>query len=240
MENNKRSAAEIISVYMTIIGGISTFMGFSVYGIITNRDNIFIFIKNNIFSILIISYAIFLIIYIFVVFYNKIKKQENLFQLSILTVTLHIFCFAILIYLKFNSQLVFANNEIEEIVEINEEIESEIIEDIIDESIDESVGESTETVLTPEQVIVNYYVPICKQEIFDTEFWSTFKDDELQHILNGIYAYEGMIFPGDYYDNFTWYHRKVEKKDFTANMLCYNQHKNIANIIIILKQRGLR
>ena len=140
---------------------------------------------------------------------------------------LNIICLA---YFTYNPQLVFANNE-------NYKNGNGI------EKTEETELESNDNVsnhLTPEQNKVDCYVPRCKQEIFDAKFWNDFTDGELEHILNGIYAYEGMHFHGDYYNVFSWYNGHIEKEDFTEDMLCYNQHKNIANILIVLEQRGLR
>lgn len=97
-----------------------------------------------------------------------------------------------------------------------------------------------EVVFTSDQVNVDYYVPRCKDQIFSVEIWEELTDDELYYILNGIYAFEGRYFEGDYYDAFSWYERRVMLEDFTDDMLNYNQHKNIANIDLLLKQRGVR
>ena len=82
-----------------------------------------------------------------------------------------------------------------------------------------------------EQELVNHYVPLCKMQIISMEEWTQCTQEELYYIRNGIYAYEGMKFNGNYYSVFEWYEEKIEQKDFEDGCLNYFQNKNITNII---------
>lgn len=229
MEDNKKSFIEKISIWITITAGIFTIAGFSLYSLFKNSDSIIAFITKNHLMVLLIINIIVLLFYVGAISCCKLKKQDNPPTLSIFIIVfllLNIICLA---SLTFNNKTVSANNEnnTEEEIEKTEEMELEL-------------NDNFSNYLTPEQEKVNYYVPKCKQEIFNTDFWSNFTDGELEHILNGIYVYEGMHFLGDYFNVFSWYNGYIESEDFTEDMLCYNQHKNIANIIVVLEQRGLR
>lgn len=90
-----------------------------------------------------------------------------------------------------------------------------------------------------EQKVVNYYVPLCKNQIIPLERLEECTDEELYYIRNGIYAYEGMIFKKNYYKVFDWYNGRISPKDFKDGYLNYFQNKNIANIIKVEEKRKL-
>lgn len=91
-----------------------------------------------------------------------------------------------------------------------------------------------------EQRIVDYYVPLCEVKIIPSEEWIQYSEKELYYIRNGIYAYEGMKFAGNFYSVFEWYVGKIEQKDFEDGSLNYYQNKNITNIMEIEKNKRKR
>ena len=236
MENNKKTVLEMVSMYLSIVSGIFGIMGISLYSLYSNSDTIFEFIAKNLILVLLVLNIIVLVIYVSITTYNKIKMQDNPPTLSVFIIVFLLISIFILGYLNFNPKLVLANQEGNENVEDIEKDES--IED--EEVVESDFIVEPQNNLTPEQYRVNYYVPLCKEEIFPTEIWEEFTDDELYYTLNGIYASEGRFYKSGYFNIFEWYNGSIMPEDFEANMLNYNQHKNIANIIKIMKKRGLR
>lgn len=236
MENNKKTVLEKVSMYLSIVSGIFGIIGISLYSLCTNSDTIFAFIEKNVILVLLVLNVIVLIIYVSIITYTKIKRQDNPPAPSVLIIVFLLICIFILGYLNFNPQLVLANQKgtknVEDI-ENDENIENE-------EVVESEFSGEPQSNLTPEQYRVNYYVPLCKEEIFPTEIWEEFTDYELYYTLNGIYASEGRFYKSGYFKIFDWYEGNIMPEDFNANMLNYNQHKNIANIIKIMKKRGLR
>lgn len=109
-----------------------------------------------------------------------------------------------------------------------------------EESPSPSVFSAMEPTQDQEWQIVNDYVLKCESEIVPEEVWESLTNDELYYILNGIYAFGGYYFESGYYTSFPWYRGNVMPEDFTEDMLNHYQHKNVATIIDIMKERGIR
>lgn len=242
--NNKSLRSEI-EFWIGLIANLLTIVSLLITGVINffktkEYTNIFgyiiLFIFKNWVVILIVYCIIRLVFNIWIAPFYRVKKGIPVNEAKSSKILTIFLCGLILILcgLKFGNitnLATFTELPIEKTEDVNKE-------DVKEEN--ENNENNENNLLDPEQVLVNYYVPLCKQETYSIEFWQDFTNNELYYILNGIYAYEGMKFPGDYFNTFSWYNGYIEPKNFTDDMLCYYQHKNIANIIDILEERGLR
>lgn len=87
---------------------------------------------------------------------------------------------------------------------------------------------------------IEEYIKRCTSEIVPKEELDSFDDEELYHIRNGIYAYNGVIFPGNYYESFDWYNGVIELSDFSWDKFNFYEQANINNIVWLEDKRRER
>lgn len=95
----------------------------------------------------------------------------------------------------------------------------------------------TKEKFTPEQELVDFYIPLCKNDIFSIDTWLQHSKKELYYIRNGIYAYNSMRFKSHFYDKFEWYEGNISPENFKEGILNYYEERNIS---IILDAETLR
>lgn len=83
-----------------------------------------------------------------------------------------------------------------------------------------------------------YYILRSINEIISINEFNNLTDDQLHNVRNGIYAYAGLYFKSEYYNDFSWYTGDVAIEEIYEKLIYY-QVKNISRIVSIEKQRLL-
>lgn len=113
----------------------------------------------------------------------------------------------------------------------------ENIEMIIEDIPYESQSNNQEDYLIMEKEVINEYIIRSSKEVIPIEELDLLNNNELYYLRNGIYAYSGMYFEGDYYKYFSWYNGIYSEAE-TINHINSIQWTNINNIKDIEKLRG--
>lgn len=101
----------------------------------------------------------------------------------------------------------------------------------------QTTTDDTNNLTIRDQIIEEYIQKCCNTDVTKEEFLKL-SNEQLQLIINGIYAYSGCEFSGGYFERFSWYKGDIPFEKFTWDMFKDEYSKKNINVILsIMRER---